>query len=149
MRTGACVLLLFNFRTNSTDMGRFFGWLLVGAGAVFVIDACSAQVQNLVPEKIKELVEAGACVVLDVRTPEEFASGHLPGAINIDYYSEAFRSELEKLPRDTAYCVYCRSGRRSAAAAELMKEMGFRVVYNMLGGITAWQEKGYPVEEEK
>jgi phage shock protein E len=75
-------------------------------------------------------------VVVDVRTPAEYAAGHLDGAINIDVESPTFDSEMAKLDQATTYAVYCRTGRRSAVAAGKMGEAGFTKVYNLQGGVT-------------
>lgn len=64
-------------------------------------------------------------IVIDVRTPDEYAAGHLDGAVNIDATAPGFRDELGDLDTDAAYLVYCRSGNRSAAAAAVMAELGF------------------------
>ena len=83
--------------------------------------------------------------VLDVRTGEEYADGHLPGAQALDFYAPDFRAQLEALPRDSAYAIYCRSGNRSGQTLELMRELGFRDVVNLSGGIVAWQSDGREV----
>jgi len=72
-------------------------------------------------------------VILDVRTAEEFAEGHLPGAVNIDIHAEDFPEKIETLDRIKTYLVHCKSGGRSRAAVELMLEMGFTNVYNVRG----------------
>ena len=87
-------------------------------------------------------------VVLDVRTPEEFTSGHLNNAQNIDYNSEAFRDEVNKLDKSKTYIIHCRSGGRSAKALEIMKNLNFKEVYDM-GGILQWQEKKYEITKWK
>ena len=79
--------------------------------------------------------------LLDVRTPEEFAENHLPGAINIDWRGEAFSEKVQVLDKARPVLVYCRSGRRSAEAAKTMDGIGFKT-YNMKGGILAWTEAG-------
>lgn len=83
-------------------------------------------------------------VILDVRTPDEFNNGHVPGAINIDYYSPEFRANLSKLDEDKQYLVYCRIDNRSTATVRLMLELGFEQVQNFSGGITQWIQNGYP-----
>ena len=83
-------------------------------------------------------------VIIDVRTPEEFAEGHVEQATNIDYYSETFRDELNNLDKNKTYLVYCRSGNRSGNALNIMAELNFREVYNMSGGIIAWNAEGLP-----
>lgn len=82
-------------------------------------------------------------VILDVRTPEEFANKHIEMAINLDYYSETFEDDLNSLNKRKTYLVYCESGGRSASTSNMMKDMDFYKVYNLIGGITAWEEAGY------
>ena len=81
-------------------------------------------------------------LVLDVRTADEVKEGYIKGAKNVDYFSDEFEAEIKKLPLDKPVYVYCRSGNRSGQAAADMKKWGFKEVYNLNGGITAWQEKG-------
>ena len=84
-------------------------------------------------------------VVLDVRTAGEFAEGHLERAINIDYHQSDFAEKAKAvLPLDKKIAVYCRSGRRSAGAAGILGEAGYKLV-NLKGGIIAWKEAGMPV----
>lgn len=83
-------------------------------------------------------------VVIDVRTPQEFAQGHLENAINLDYNSESFSNELSNLDKTKTYLVYCKGGSRSGSAVPIMKELNFMTVNNMLGGITQWTAEGLP-----
>lgn len=83
-------------------------------------------------------------VIIDVRTPEEYASGRIEKAINLDYYSETFADELDKLDKDKTYLIYCRSANRSGKALDMMAELGFAEVYNMLGGMVRWEAVGLP-----
>jgi len=82
--------------------------------------------------------------VIDVRTPGEFAAGHLDGAVNMDVEGGQFSAMIADLPKDAAYMVYCQSGRRSALAAQAMIDAGFTEVYD-IGGIADWQAAGLPV----
>lgn len=84
-------------------------------------------------------------VLVDVRTPAEFATGHLKGARLVDFHGADFATEIGKLPRDAKVLVYCRSGNRSGQALEAMKALGFRDVRHMAGGITAWKAEARPV----
>jgi rhodanese-related sulfurtransferase len=86
-------------------------------------------------------------VILDVRTPAEFDSGHIENAINIDYYSDTFQDELDSLDKDKTYLIYCEVGGRSKDALAIMKGLGFMEVYNMLDGINQWQADGLPTTE--
>jgi rhodanese-related sulfurtransferase len=85
-------------------------------------------------------------ILLDVRRPDEFKESRIEKAINIDYTSNNFKDEISKLERNGKYLVYCRSGRRSSNALEIMKDLGFEDVKNMEGGITKWINKGLPIK---
>ena len=79
-------------------------------------------------------------IILDVRTPEEFETSRIPNSKNIDFYNpQNFMLEIEKLDKDNSYYVYCRTGVRSANSCQLMNELGFNKVYNLLGGIVEWK----------
>ncbi len=84
-------------------------------------------------------------VILDVRTPEEFQSGHIPGAINIDLRNDAFEDEIKKLDREKTYLVYCRTGRRTKQAVSIMQELGFTHLLRIDGDITGWRAEKLPV----
>jgi rhodanese-related sulfurtransferase len=81
--------------------------------------------------------------LIDVRTPEEFNQEHIQNASNIDFYSDNFKEELSRLDKTKTYVIHCRSGGRSSQTLDIMRELGFREVYNM-GGIIQWKEKGFP-----
>jgi rhodanese-related sulfurtransferase len=87
-------------------------------------------------------------VILDVRTPAEFSRGSIEGAANLNYYSDNFRDELSRLDKDKTYIVYCRTGMRSGNVFEMMKEMGFKAVYQISGGIERWLADDLPVVHE-
>ena len=82
--------------------------------------------------------------VIDVRTPSEYAAGHLANSVNIDLEGGQFSQRIATLPKDAAYMVYCHSGRRSAIAASTMATAGFTTIYD-LGGIADWQAAGLPI----
>jgi rhodanese-related sulfurtransferase len=78
-------------------------------------------------------------VIIDVRTPEECASGIVKNALMLDFFkSEFFRQEIEQLDKSMTYYVYCRSGNRSSHACTMMESMGFPKTVNLLGGMNAW-----------
>lgn len=81
-------------------------------------------------------------VLIDVRTPEEFKSGHIPGAINIDV--QVLAQRLQDIPHDKAVVLYCRSGNRSSYAAHILQRAGYAEVYD-LGSIGDWRAAGYPI----
>ena len=84
-------------------------------------------------------------IVIDVRTAGEFSSGHIVGAINLDYESPQFTAEVSQLDKNKIYLVYCASGIRGTAATQIMIGLGLKEVQNIAGGITAWIQDGYPV----
>ena len=84
-------------------------------------------------------------VILDVRTSEEFADGHIEKAIKIDFYLETFRDELDDLDKSKTYLIYCRSGNRSGRALVMMEELGFQEAYNISDGIIGWEAVGLPL----
>lgn len=81
-------------------------------------------------------------VILDVRTPAEFAAGHLPGAVNLDVQSPDFAAQLPSLDPSATYAVYCRSGNRSQVAVDQMAGNAITKTYHLAGGIGAWQQAG-------
>ena len=84
-------------------------------------------------------------VLLDIRTPAEVESGHISGAQNLDFYSATFEEDLKKLDHDKTYLIYCRSGNRTGQARALMASLGFSKVYDLDGGIRAWNNLSYPI----
>jgi rhodanese-related sulfurtransferase len=93
----------------------------------------------------EKLIAAKTVVILDVRTPSEFAAGHLAGATNLDIHSRDFQSRLEHLDKRQSYLVHCAVGMRSARAAALMSGLDFKSVYDLKGGLDAWHKAGKPV----
>lgn len=94
-----------------------------------------------VSEFSKKITESGV-VILDVRTPGEFAEGYIEGAQNIDFQSGNFENEIAVLDKNVTYAVYCRSGNRSGQAAKIMHDAGFHDVYNLDGGVIDWTNEG-------
>jgi len=84
-------------------------------------------------------------IILDVRTPREFKSGHIEKAILLDYYSKTYTDELKRLDKTKTYLIYCRTGNRTGKTMKMIKNMGFSRVYNMAKGIKGWRSKGFPV----
>lgn len=84
-------------------------------------------------------------IILDVRTSEEYSDGHIENSLNLDYMSELFKEEVGKLDKSKTYLVHCRSGRKSEAASKIMEQIGFMNIYELDGGIQAWEETGFPV----
>ncbi|AKG53351.1 rhodanese-like protein [Dehalogenimonas sp. WBC-2] len=94
---------------------------------------------------IQDNSDKAAFFILDVRTPSEFASGHIEGSILIDFNASNFRTEVDKLDKSKRYLVYCRTSNRSGQAVSIMKDLGFKEVYDVDGGIVAWEAAGLPI----
>ena len=79
--------------------------------------------------------------IIDVRTPSEFSGGNIPGSINIDYNASDFSERMSELNKQTETLIYCRSGGRSGRASVVLKELGFKEVYDLKGGYSNWPFK--------
>lgn len=80
--------------------------------------------------------------LVDVRTPKEFAQGHIQNALNINYFSKNFKDSLGILDKDKPVYIYCRSGKRSAKSVSKFKEAGFNIIYELEGGMLNWRREG-------
>lgn len=98
---------------------------------------------NVSSEELQQQIGNENVIILDVRTAEELKRGVVEGAVNIDFYSPNFKSEALQLDQSKEIYIVCHSGRRSASAASILAENGYNVK-NVLGGMSAWQQKGLP-----
>ena len=130
------VFFVFAINCNSGDKKA-------SPAAQNVAQQVPAQVENINAATFKEL-ETNAdsnTVILDVRTPGEYAAGHVEESILIDFNSRDFKNKISQLDRDKTYLLYCRTGRRSALAGKIMtQELGFTDVKNLLGGYLSYQK---------
>lgn len=109
-------------------------------------DASAPGVRVVSPEAAAELLDQQPPPTLvDVRTAEEHAAGHLAGAEMIDVNAPGFADRVAQLDRDEPVVIYCRSGNRSETARDVMADLGFSDVADIDGGIVAWQAAGLPV----
>jgi rhodanese-related sulfurtransferase len=110
----------------------------------FALGATWVQAQDttgkgITPAEFDKRMLKRKVTVLDVRTPEEYAEGHLNNAVLVNVMdSAAFVSRVQGLKKNRTYLLYCRSGKRSGKALVMMQEQGFHKLYHMAGGITAW-----------
>ncbi|OEH85240.1 hypothetical protein BHU72_06450 [Desulfuribacillus stibiiarsenatis] len=119
-----------------------YSLLFIVALVTLSLVACGAGYKNIDVHQANTLSADGEHVMLDVRTVEEYAEGHVPGTVNIPV--EELESRLDELNKDTKYLVICRSGKRSVTASEILVKNGFKQVTNVEGGMLAW-----PYEVEK
>ncbi len=96
--------------------------------------------KKITKEEFKELITKGNTLVIDVRTPVEFSEAHIKNAINIDYFSKSFSETISKLDKQKTILVYCAAGGRSTSACLDFKKLGFKKVFNLIGGYDDWKE---------
>ena len=102
-------------------------------------------VQVLEVSKYEKKMTQPEVQLVDVRTPEEFSEGHLENAINIDVTADDFDAKVASLDKEKPVMVYCKSGGRSARASARLKELGFKTITDLEGGITNWNSENKPV----
>lgn len=119
--------------------------LALGAPGASLVGCSPATSDTLDVEAFAKLVATPGVVVLDVRTPQEYADGHLKGALLLDVNAPDFAAKVAQLDKAASYAVYCRSGNRSATALKIMKDAGIKQVAHLGQGITAWTKAGQPV----
>lgn len=109
---------------------------------------------NVNVKEASEMVKEDDIFILDVRTPSEFNSSHLKGAtlipltntIGLNLKSDQLlETRIDEVPKNKKVLVYCRTGRRSEAASKMLANAGYLEIYNMVGGINAWKDEGFPV----
>ena len=130
---------------------KFAIYLIVMTTCAMQASSCTHN-DNIVsvsaPEFEKE-IKSDSVQLVDVRTPQEYTEGHIDGASNINVQSDDFKELAQReLSKDSTVLVYCRSGRRSLDAAEMLTVLGYKVV-NLKGGIIEWKEVGLPVVSEQ
>ena len=142
--------------TRSRAWSHRIGAVVLSVAAATGVSSCSSDApanspttqasgQHLAASDFSTALKVPGTIVLDVRTPTEFASGHLPEALNIDIGAPDFATRLAELDKNASYAVYCKSGNRSGVAMEQMTAAGIRHAYDLAGGIGAWQDMGGPV----
>jgi phage shock protein E len=105
------------------------------------VEVVNQGVSQVTVSEFATLLESGEYQVIDLRTPEEIAEGKVtPDALEIDYFAEDFRDQLQTLDLNANYLVYCKAGGRSGKSLEIFQELGFINVKDLEGGITAWND---------
>lgn len=108
----------------------------------------SKEIKVISPQEVRDAVyDDNPHQLIDVRTLEEFNEGHLKNAQNICVTDSDFEENIAKLDRDQPIYLYCRSGKRSARAAEILKDLGFKEIYDMEGGILKWESEHLETEK--
>lgn len=108
----------------------------------------AAESTNMSAKETYQLIQSKGnkdIVVLDIRTPGEFAAGHIENAINIDYFSQNFASRLNQLDKNKTYVMHCKSGGRSSRALSIFEDLKFKNLIHLSGGFDEWSTNGLPV----
>ncbi len=132
--------------TMTTPIRHLLVALAIGAAVLAGCSSASGTLETVDPASAATVIaEEPGVVVLDIRTPEEYAQGAIEGAVNIDFYASDFAAQLDQLDKDTPYVVYCRSGNRSDQAMDTFADLGFTDVTEIEGGLVSWYDAGLPV----
>ena len=117
------------------------------AACAFAFTAAAAGPATIEPNALGERIAWAdrSLLVLDVRTPEEYAAGHLPGAVNIPHDGLGSRTAELSGARERDIVVYCRTGKRTAEALEILRQAGFTRLFHLKGDYTRWSEEKRPV----
>ena len=117
--------------------------------AFFTIFSCSLinseSINQMNSDELIEFIELNDAILVDVRTEDEYNSGYIESSLNIDYYSNEFSVNADKLDKNTPIILYSRSGKRSSMSANKILKIGFKEIYNLEGGILEWIEEGNAV----
>lgn len=113
--------------------------------SLIATSACGQPRKDVSVSEAKALIEKGKVVVLDVRTPSEWNSGHLKDAVHANVNDANFEATVASLSKKKPVIVYCAVGGRSARASDILTKKGWKTVYNMVGGYNAWVSAGLPV----
>lgn len=94
------------------------------------------EIKQVTPIEFKE--QSKNQTIVDIRTPQEFAQGHIEGAININYFDKSFLEQVSKFDKNKSIYIYCRSGNRTSSASKKMQDLGFEEIIDLQGGIMNW-----------
>lgn len=137
---------------------RFFGRLLIVLAQItsgLLIGGCADVaestliIEDVTPQEAFDLIQINQdnpdFIIVDIRTPEEFDDGHIQDAVLIDFRADSFETEMDKLDKDRAYLIYCRTGNRTSQSFEILTKLRFTKVYHLADGITGWLADGFTV----
>ena len=109
---------------------------------VFSCELLSSPKTNIISESDFIELKDSEYILIDVRTQDEFDSGHINSAINLDFYSDTFKNDILSLPKNETIVLYCRTNNRSSKTATILQENGYRDILVIKGGITEWVKNG-------
>ena len=120
-------------------MKKIIAFLLGLLGLSVNASAQSDSIKTVDAAQSAEIIKSDSVVLVDVRTAEEYAAGHIPNAKNVDVLKSDFKDRVETLSKNKEIAVYCRSGKRSLMAANTLAKIGYKVI-NLRGGWKEWQQ---------
>ncbi len=123
---------------------KIYNLLSICCALVLFMTSCEQSTTNDISVKEVHTIQQTSnspYTIIDVRTPDEFVGGHISGALNVDVKSDQFEDEIKKLNPSDKYIIYCRSGKRSARAYNIMEKLNFENLYNMEGGYLKYQDE--------
>ena len=116
---------------------------------VFSCELLSSPETNIISESDFIELKDSEYILIDVRTQDEFDSGHINSAINLDFYSNTFKNDILSLPKNETIVLYCRTNNRSGKTATILQENGYRHILVIKGGITEWVKNGNDINYSK
>ena len=133
-------------KNNMMKIGSLFAGFFLFLSTLFSCQQQKGEFKTLPVDDFESLIKDSEVQRVDVRTLAEYSEGHIPGTVNINVLDDSFAAVADStLQKDKPVAVYCRTGKRSKKAAEILTRRGYKV-YNLDKGITAWQEAGKEVE---
>ena len=120
-------------------MKKIIAFLLGLLGLSVNVSAQSDSIKTVDAAQFAEIIKSDSVVLVDVRTAEEYAAGHIPNAKNVDVLKSDFKDRVETVSKNKEIAVYCRAGKRSLMAANTLAKMGYKVI-NLRGGWKEWQQ---------
>jgi rhodanese-related sulfurtransferase len=125
-----------------------FNWQAQSWSSSVAPGSAGQTLKGVSPKEALDLIKKNSdnpnFVILDVRTSQEFQPERISGAKNIDFYSNTFTEQLNQLDKNKIYLIYCLGGVRSGGTLGIMKDLGFKTVYDLQGGIASWKRNGLP-----
>ena len=124
-------------------MNSILKYILLVAVTIFSCSLINNEsINQMNSDELIEFIELNDAILVDVRTEDEYNSGYIENSLNIDYFSNEFSVNADKLDKNTPIILYCRSGNRSSMSANKISKLGFKEIYNLEGGILEWIEEG-------
>jgi len=120
-------------------------WLVIILIAVACGTAPAQDAQKISNAELVELMKNPNVQLIDIRTPDEIADGFIKDAVHVDFFSDDFLTQMDKLDKSRPLAIYCRSGGRSGKAMADLKTLGFKEIYDVTGGFNSWKAEGYPM----